>query len=79
MVAVCWSNWRASTNLQDLSELDGSIVGHFDAVRVTDDALWLGEASQPVAGQWPVIRADTSTHVDLDALCIDIEALTKRG
>jgi predicted kinase len=51
--------------------------GHFDAARVDDDALWLGEASQPVDGGWTVVRVNTSTHVDVDALCARISALAQ--
>jgi hypothetical protein len=52
--------------------------GHFDTDRVADDALWAGEASKPVAGGWPVVRVNTSTLVDLDALSAEISALSAR-
>jgi predicted kinase len=42
-------------------------LGHFDAVRRPDD-LWNPEGSEPVAGGWPVIEADTNKPVDVAAL-----------
>jgi len=50
--------------------------GHFDAARVVDDSLWLGEASQPLNGGWPVVCVNTSTPVDVDALCARVSALS---
>jgi hypothetical protein len=49
--------------------------GHFDAARVDDEALWAGEASQPVNGGWPVVRVNTSAAVDVDALCTRVASL----
>ena len=42
--------------------------GHVDAARIDDASMWMGEASKPVKGGWPVIAVDTSTPVDHDAL-----------
>jgi predicted kinase len=49
--------------------------GHFDDVRAVDDGLWLGDASHPVSGGWPVVTVDTSLPVNLDAVCAAVSAL----
>jgi predicted kinase len=49
-------------------------AGHFDAERAADDELWLGEASRPLGGGWPVIEIDTSCPVDVDELAARIRA-----
>ncbi len=50
--------------------------GHFDAERADEDALWLGEASRPIGGGWPLVEVDTSTVVDLHALRARIATLS---
>lgn len=49
--------------------------GHFDQARAADDYLWLGAASRPLAGGWPVIRVDTSSEVDVARLGAQIQSL----
>ncbi|MCU1390056.1 MAG: hypothetical protein JWL72_3394 [Ilumatobacteraceae bacterium] len=42
--------------------------GHFDLDRSDDSPLWQGEALQPIAGGWQVLRVDTSAPTDVVAL-----------
>jgi predicted kinase len=39
--------------------------GHFDGER-SDEEIWNEEVTQPVAGDWPVVRIDTDRPVDPD-------------
>jgi predicted kinase len=48
-------------------------AGHFDAERTPRD-LWNDEVARPVAGGWPVIKADTGGPVDLGSLIARIRA-----
>lgn len=52
--------------------------GHFDQGRGEDMSLWQGEAAQPIAGGWPVIRVDTSAPVDIERLLLAIRAAGPR-
>jgi predicted kinase len=49
--------------------------GHFDTVRGGDVALWTGEAAEPIDGGWPMIRLDTSTPTEIDAVARQLQVL----
>lgn len=53
-------------------------VGYFDRER-TPDELQHPEVSEPVAGGWPVLEADTGDTVDLRRLLGELEALVRRA
>lgn len=42
-------------------------AGHFDSTRTTEE-LWNDEVSEPVAGGWPVLEANTNEPVDVSAV-----------
>jgi hypothetical protein len=56
------------------SRAGGRAAGHFDEAR-TDDELWSPEVTEPVAGGWPVVVADTNEPVDLGRLVAEVERL----
>jgi hypothetical protein len=41
--------------------------------------LWNDEVARPVAGGWPVIEADTTVSVDVEALTAAIRAAAGMG
>lgn len=51
--------------------------GHFDRDRGDDWGLWQRETLEPVGGGWPVVRVDTGSPVDMDALVRSISAATE--
>jgi len=48
-------------------------AGHFDSERRPDE-LWNDEISEPVAGPWPVIEADTNGRLDVEAVLAAVRA-----
>ena len=53
-------------------------AGHLDRERTVDE-LRQPEVSEPIAGGWPVLEAETDEGVDLPRLLADLEALVRRA
>jgi predicted kinase len=65
---------RAVAAARYRSRAGSRAAGHFDDAR-TDDELWSPEVTEPVAGGWPVVVADTNEPVDLGRLVAEVERL----
>jgi predicted kinase len=50
--------------------------GHFDAER-TDEEIWNGEVSEPVAGGWPVVEVETNRPVAAAELAARLRAVVQ--
>jgi predicted kinase len=48
-------------------------AGHFDGQRSPAE-LWTGEATEPVAGGWPVIQIDTTIPLEVSAIAARVRA-----
>jgi predicted kinase len=55
--AVCLARYRARQATRS--------PGHFDEQR-TDEEIWNDEVTQPIAGNWPLVRVDTGQPVDAE-------------
>jgi predicted kinase len=53
-------------------------AGHFDAER-SDDEIWHPEATEPVAGGWPVLEVDTEGPVGVAELLARVHAVMLDG
>lgn len=51
-------------------------AGHFDHMRTVEE-LWNAEVSEPVAGGWPVMEADTNQPVDVADVVAFIRSATR--